>query len=85
MQMILSGCHCSQDTRGRNWTQIQSFQKVPFFSVHSLYNFLSWYLSTCELAYMVSEIKEVRGLKEATACMQSCLERSNRFLVALTV
>ena len=31
MQMILSDCYCSQDTRGRNWTNIQSFQKVPFF------------------------------------------------------
>jgi hypothetical protein len=46
--------------------QNQTFQKVPFFSVHSLYNFLSWYLTRCELAQMVSEIKEVRGPKETT-------------------
>ena len=31
MLMILSVCYCSQDTRGWNWTEIQSFQKVPFF------------------------------------------------------
>jgi hypothetical protein len=27
-----------------------NFPKSPIFSVHSLYNFFSWYLNRCELA-----------------------------------
>jgi hypothetical protein len=35
MQMILSGCYCSQDTRDRHWTKIQSFQKVKVTELFS--------------------------------------------------
>ena len=46
--------------------EIQTLQNVPFFLVHSLHNFLSWYLNRSELAHIVSEIKEGRGPKDAT-------------------
>jgi hypothetical protein len=46
---------------------VWSFPKNPIFPpVNSLYYFLSWYLNKSELAHIVSEIKKIRGPKEAT-------------------